>query len=286
MPKAEITIGADPEFFVVNEMDMELVTALDLVEGTKEKPLPLGSLPKEYNFHRDNVMIELGIPPTPDPYTFTDSINTAMMYANSRLQEKSDIGESFAIYRNIASWEFADVELADPRAQEFGCEPDQDAYEGGQERVAPGNVLGNWRTAGGHVHIGSDQGFNCPNFIVALLCDAYIGVGGPNEPAADPEASHMWYRRPGIYRDKPYGIEYRSPCNFWTFNNNQTFRTAARAKAVGAYCANTNATKIRKMIESIDWVYVRNKIMGGENNAELNHKHRNTIRELRAYGGE
>ncbi|NIV37623.1 MAG: hypothetical protein GWN58_51855, partial [Anaerolineae bacterium] len=63
-------------------------------------------------------------------------------------------------------------------------------------------------------------------------------------------------------------IEYRSPCNFWTFNNNQTFRTAARAKAVGAYCANTNATKIRKMIESIDWVYVRNKIMAGDENPE------------------
>lgn len=286
MPKAQITLGADPEFFIVNEMDMEVQVALDLVEGTKEKPIHLHpDLPKEFNFHRDNVMIEVGVPPTSDPYHFTDNINTAINYANAKLMDASDNaeGEMYAIYRNTSVWHFHDEDLADPRAQEFGCEPDQNAYEGGRERVAPGNVLGNARTAGGHIHIGSDQGFNCPNFIVALLCDAYVGALGD---VGVSEEDWAWYRQPGIYRDKPYGIEYRSPSNMWCFNNNKTFRVASRAKAVGAYCAATSANKIRKLVESIDWVYVRNRIIHGETNPEMAHAHQAAIRDLRAYGGE
>lgn len=288
MPKPAISIGADPEFFIVNEVDMEAMIALDIVEGTKEKPLKIHEgLPDGFNYHRDNVMVEIGIPPTKDPYTFVDHINTAYQYTNAILHDAGDIagGESLAIWRNVSHWEFTAGELADPRAQEFGCEPDQDAYEGGVERVAPGNVMGNHRTAGGHIHIGSDQGFNCPNFIVALLCDAYVGAQMENNHIDNGE-DHFWYRRPGIYRDKPYGIEYRSPSNSWVFNNNKSFRVASRAKAVGMYCAATSATKIRKLIENIDWVYVRNRIQKNENHPELRAKHLKTIRDLTALGGE
>jgi hypothetical protein len=286
--KAEITIGADPEFFLCDEFDYEIVTALDLVEGTKEKPLRLDkSLEEGFNYHRDNVMIEVGVPPTSDTHKFTDQIATAIQWANYRVHEKSEENQSLAIYRNASVMQFEDEDLADPRAREFGCEPDNDAYEGGAQRQAPDGIMGNWRTAGGHVHIGTDVGFNCPEFIVALLCDAYIGTNDPNDGVHNGEAPYMHYRKPGLYRTKPYGIEYRTPSNNWTFNNNHAYMMGARAKAVGQYCSTENATKIRTLVENIDWMWVRSRIMGvGKHEPEALAAHRKTIKALRLLGGE
>jgi len=285
--KAEVTIGADPEFFLCDEMDYEIITALDLVEGTKEKPLPLDkSLEPGFNYHRDNVMIEVGIPPTSDVYKFADNIATAIQWANHRVHEASDEDQSLAIYRNASVMQFEEEDLTDPRAREFGCEPDNDAYEGGAQRQAPDGIMGNWRTAGGHVHIGTDKGFNCPEFIVALLCDAYIGINHPNDGVHKGEQPYMHYRRPGLYRTKPYGIEYRTPSNYWTFNNNHAYMMGRRAQAVGKFCSEQNATKIRNMVESIDWMWVRSRIMEGNCDAGSMVAHKKAITTLRHLGGE
>ena len=288
--KAEITIGADPEFFLCDEMDYGIVSALDIVEGTKEKPLPLDkSLDEGFNYHRDNVMIEVGVPPTSDPYKFADQIATAINWANYKVHEQSDEDQSLAIYRNASVLQFEDEDLVDPRAREFGCEPDNDAYEGGAQRQAPDGIMGSWRTAGGHVHIGTDVGFNCPEFIVALLCDAYLGINKTNENDGvhHGEAPYMHYRKPGLYRTKPYGIEYRSPSNNWTFNNNNAYMMGIRAGAVGRYCSTENATKIRTLVEKIDWMWVRSCILGiGKLDPEARALHIQTIKTLRSLGGE
>lgn len=292
MPQVTTTLGADPEFFMIEENSMNLVNAVDFIDGSKEAPIKLhDALAEGYNYHRDNVMLELGIPVCKDPYQFSDAVSTAMSYANDMLQRKSAENDEYVqIYRNVCSVEMEDDDLTDPRAREFGCEPDQDAYEGGVQRVTADDMMGNHRTAGGHIHIGhGGEGFNCPNFIVALLCDAYIGCFASVEytrTRQEAEAPYRWYRRPGLYRDKPYGIEYRSPSNQWTFNNNTIFRTAQRAHAIGTYCQAASATKIRKLIEKIDWLYVRNKILTGASDAGPQSLHATVMRDITRYGGE
>ena len=287
--KAMHTIGADPEFFIVDEMNYDPMVAVGLVDGSKENPLPLhADLHPQFNYHRDNVMLEVGVPPTQDPYVFVENINTAIMYANDKLSRLSQDGQHLAIYRNMSVLQFPDFQLDSPEAREFGCEPDQDAYEGGAQRHAPDDVMGNFRTAGGHVHIGIEGGsWNCPNFIVALLCDAYLGVFDTNlANVGAPQQPHTHYRKPGLYRDKPYGIEYRTPSNEWTFNNNKSYAVGRRALAVSQFCERATANKIRKKVETIDWIWVRSVIETGVRDATLFEAHKKTIKAITKFGGE
>lgn len=259
---AQITLGADPEFFILDERIMEVIPAME-VGGTKEAPIPMDGMADGFNYHRDNVMIEFGIPPQKNPRDLAMAIGAGIDYINNNVCRNLPETEGYgAVYYNADLYHFDDEDLDDPRAQEFGCEPDQDAYEGGQQRVTADNLMGNHRTAGGHVHIGSDVGFNCPNFIVALLCDAYVGYREPTIRKNQGQG-YLWYRKPGIYRDKPYGIEYRTLSNYWTFSGTRIMNVGQRAQTVGRFCAEADAKEIRKAIECVDWLHVRAKMLGG-----------------------
>ena len=62
---SKITLGADPEFFLYDCMHGEFVAALEAnVAGSKNDPVDLG---QGYNYHRDNAMLEIGIPPVERP---------------------------------------------------------------------------------------------------------------------------------------------------------------------------------------------------------------------------
>jgi hypothetical protein len=79
------------------------------------------------------------------------------------------------------------------------------------------------RTAGGHVHVG---GFftNNPHSPVQMgmsaylsrLLDRYLGVYSILWDKDDNRRS--MYGQAGCFRPKPYGMEYRSMSNAWTFN--------------------------------------------------------------------
>lgn len=282
--RATITIGADPEFILLDEMSMELVSAVDLIPGTKEAPVEFAKLGKGYNYHRDNVLLEVGVPPTSDPYQFVDNINNVYGESLRMLETLDPDRPHLTIYRNVDLVEFPNHLLDNRHAQEFGCEPDNDAYEGGAQRAAPAGVMKNYRSAGGHLHIGTDTGFNCPPFIVALLCDAYIGAYEA-VMRRDNGEGYMFYRRPGLYREKEYGIEYRSPGNTWVFNNQHAWRLASKAIAIGRFCSERPAKEIRTLIENIDWLFVRAKIMGQTTTPEQWREHKQTMRSLAKFDG-
>lgn len=284
MPMPKITVGADPEAFLLDTRAYELASAVGIIPGSKGEPETFKHLGKGYNFHRDNVMVEFGVPPTTDPDSFVNKITTVTGAFEEWLGAKDP---RIQLYRNVDLCEFPDELLATREAQEFGCEPDNDAYEGGAQRKAPDGIMGNWRSAGGHIHIGSEEGFNCPEVVVALMCDAYIGVyGAGRNGRKDNGEDFLWYRKPGLYREKEYGIEYRTPSNGWLFSSQQQWHIANRARAVGRYCAKTPTKDIRKMLESVDWLYVRAKMMGQEVTKQQDRDHIETIKPIRAYGGE
>jgi len=97
----------------------------------------------------------------------------------------------------------------DPMIAVFGCDPDLSIYG---EECRPGTIDASkhpFRYFGAHIHIGGLGEFDMQKRIKRLdhtvgLLSTYIGLG---------EQRRLIYGRPGIYREQPWGLEYRTPSN-------------------------------------------------------------------------
>ena len=258
-----ISIGADPEFFLVNyylpEMDdygneiSPFIPCVGLVPGTKEEPHDLGD---GYFCHEDNVTVELGIPPTSNPYNFGESITRGM----ARIKREFFADEETQL-TSTAAHKFKSSQLTSPQARTFGCEPDYDAYTNGKVRTVPSTMVEDrWRYAGGHVHLGGD--FNCPPFVAALFADVYISLyllqlSGFNGVTTEEKQRRKWYGQPGIFRQKPYGIEYRTFSNTWCSSTDKATYMGDAAVRLCSILETRSATKLRGYVRQIDWLAIR-----------------------------
>jgi hypothetical protein len=241
----EPMIGADVEAFLYSNEKTALVPCVGILPGTKEEPFPLPNLGAGYAVQEDNVMVEFNIPPKKTASQFCRAIKTAKRGVIDMLQEKYP-GEYRMIFRSDAK--FLQKELQSPQAKLIGCEPDFNAYEGGQMRRNPPPV-GLYRGAGGHVHLGGD--FQCPDFIAALFADLVIGVAGWTSEMTSKRAE--WYGMPGVYRPKPYGIEYRSPDCMWAEESGSMDNVAHLAIGLSNWLTKKDAREIQTSFRAIDW---------------------------------
>jgi len=65
----------------------------------------------------------------------------------------------------------------------------------------------------------------------------------------------MFYGQPGIYREKPYGLEYRTPSNFWL---HRVFRERHLQQLTDnvlhlARAANESPEELKRVYAEIDW---------------------------------
>lgn len=205
-------LGADPEFFAAKEGVHK--SLIGLLGGTKNKPLPvLESFMKGFAIQEDNVTGEFNIPPAHDVEDWIDYINI-MNAESARRLDKLGLNVSRA-----ASAIFPDDQLEDPRAHVFGCDPDFDAWTL-QLNPPPNLPHPNMRSCGGHIHIGIECNEETKVGIVRgldIVVGSWLGLHDP-----DKEREKI-YGKPGAMRFKPYGLEYRRPSNYWTFQDN-TFR--------------------------------------------------------------
>jgi len=261
MPPSEVLIGADPEFFLysyANEYDHDegeegYIPCVGIVPGTKENPHQLGV--PGFFAHEDNVALEVGIPPVANPLKFADNIaKVKKMVADQFLNDM----HVELVYQSAV--QFRPEQLESQQAQQFGCEPDYDAYTNGKVRTVPTKFGDDQlRFAGGHIHIGGN--FNCPPFVAALFADVFIAM--PNLVRQQPYYSGLqqgrgnWYGKPGIFRPKPYGIEYRTPSNFWCQNHDLSAQIGEQALRLGRYLCDNNATTLRQAVQAIDWLAVQ-----------------------------
>lgn len=244
-----LSIGFDPEFFVAQTGHRTPIPVCGLIGGTKAEPIQMG--PDGFNYHEDNVVAEIGVPPSNDPYIAANILADGISMLDTRLKK--------AGLRRLTKAEHTfPMELLQtiPQAMEFGCDPDYNAYEGGiRPRQNPPD-FGSTRFAGGHIHLGGD--FNCPAFVVALFCDLALAtrgyVGGTNLQR------RSWYGAAGSYRIKDYGIEYRTLDCLWTANEDTRFDTIQRAWAVADWCERASALEIKKAMDSVNWVAIRDYI--------------------------
>lgn len=213
----KITIGCDPEVFVSH--GDTIISGIGIVGGSKNDPRPVecGTL------QEDNVLAEIGITPAATEDEFVTYVTTVLSQLRSHLKQHDDMMD----FKIVSSHEMDDFFLQDARAMQFGCEPDFNAYTGLANPKPEATT--NLRTAGGHIHIGYDI-TEVSQQDVIKVCDVLIGL-----PSVifDGDATRMkLYGKPGAYRPKPYGVEYRTPSNYWLQSENYMrwiFRQAKRA---------------------------------------------------------
>lgn len=196
------TVGADPELFFKNQEG--LFSVVGILGGSKTNPFPIGN---GCAIQEDNVAAEFCIPPANDAREFVASIN----YALKNIQERAEkLGLSLATL--TASGEFKKEQLNNRQARTFGCDPDFNAYTlQANPRPRTDNKL--LRSAGGHVHVGTDKD------IIAVVRTLDLLLGVPSVLLDSDEERRKLYGKAGCYRQKPYGVEYRTLSNFWIWDN-------------------------------------------------------------------
>ena len=200
--KGAITIGADPELFVID--GDEPVPVIGKLGGTKDQPIRVecGAV------QEDNVLAEFNIDPAHTEKEFIHNINTVMGEMQARLPKfELRIASSLHFSQEI-------LMKAGKQAIEFGCNPDLNAWTGGLNK--PPNPYTTLRTAGGHVHVGYDVPDMNNRLEVIKMMDILIGI--PSVILDPDRERRRMYGRAGACRVKDYGVEYRVLSNFWLQN--------------------------------------------------------------------
>lgn len=203
-----ITLGADPEIFL-QDAAKNLISAVGRIGGTKSrpKPLPIGA---GFAVQEDNVAIEYNIPPSQSETDFVKNINKAMKYLLKK------VGEQGLSFNHMSAASFPEEQLRAPAARVFGCDPDFSAWYGGERNPPPSAPDPALRSAGGHVHVGAK--FESKEDVHEFIkrCDLFLAVPSV---LMDPEGQlrRDLYGKPGAFRYKPFGCEYRTLSNFWIF---------------------------------------------------------------------
>lgn len=193
------TIGADPELFVIN-MNQKFISSIGKFGGTKAMPKPIGH---DCHVQEDNVAVEFNIPPSESKETFIASINFALEELHKRA---TSLNLQLSI---VPSARFDSDQLRNPKAKVFGCDPDMNAWTL-MQNISPHCSDKSLRSAGGHVHVGCKE--HLP-FDIARAMDLFLGV--PFIAVDDDDERRKLYGKAGAYRNKEYGMEYRTLSNVW-----------------------------------------------------------------------
>ena len=237
------TIGCDPEIFVENNNN-KFVSAHGLVEGSKSSPKKI--LNGAYQV--DGMALEFNTDPVPAKNAFL-SFNLKIVSVVQQLKQATK-GMTFA-KTCVAEFDENYLDSVPEEAKELGCDPDYNAYTL-EENPRPDAKV-NFRTASGHVHFGwgADIPVNhpdhmeiCANFVKVL--DLTLGL--PSVIIEGPNKRRELYGRAGAFRPKPYGVEYRTPSNFWIFS---------KILRQGVYQAGGEAITLLTRYETAEKVYER-----------------------------
>lgn len=233
-----ISIGADVELFAMDKVGHH-VALCGLIGGTKDKPKQLEHLPDGFTVQEDNVALEFNIPPSFSSKNFTRFIDKMVQETKGIINKLGlDISKNSSATFDLA-------QLMHPNALVFGCEPDYNAWTK-RENKKPISKNKQLRTAGGHIHVGTNS-----NMIdVVKLMDLYLGV--PSivlDTSPGSEERRELYGKMGAMRPKPYGLEYRVLSNFWVFDKNLINWVFKQTRL--ACISNIDPTKYRQQIKKI-----------------------------------
>lgn len=238
----KVTIGCDPEIFL--QKGEEIIPAVNLVPGTKEEPFPVpgGTL------QVDGLALELGTNPTTTFEEFEANLQSVIA------QAKEFLGSEILFSKKVSHTFSEDDLIGVPvEALELGCDPDYNAYTLAKN-PEPMCAEPLFRTAAGHLHFGwvdSDNLIENPwddeehVYRASTLIQHLDMAVGRNFPVTSEElARRKLYGKSGAMRVKPYGVEWRTPSNYWLFSKPHRKSLITRALTVADAVINGKAPPV------------------------------------------
>lgn len=203
-----VALGSDPELFLEDE-NGKVISAIGKIGGTKDKPRPLKELGKGYFVQEDNVLLEYNTPAAKNIDRWQDH-HWQIRHYLEKMVDKLGLNLS-----KKASHSMDPDQMNHPNAFVFGCDPDFDVWtvQWNKKPKADDPLL---RSAGGHVHVAYSDPTPAQSIKLGRILDYYLGA--PLAKADPDKKRRELYGKAGAIRFKPYGLEYRTPSNFWTLD--------------------------------------------------------------------
>lgn len=201
----DVTIGSDPELFVVIEETGEVVTAEPYIKGTKDEPFVFDINNAGFCTSLDNVMAEYTIPSVTSAKEMCSAIFHGVNFINEQLPKGL---KTLAVGSAILDEKY----LQTVAAKTFGCEADFNVWLRSQN-PRPDAKNKQLRTAGGHIHIGYANPTMDLNEKLVKACDIYLGL--ESILLDNDDRRREMYGKAGCFRFPKHGIEYRVLSNFW-----------------------------------------------------------------------
>lgn len=198
-------VGSDVEYFLVDKLSGEIVSAEPFIKGTKENPFRFDPKNQFFATQLDNVMAEGNIPPASTSYMFLKYMTDLRSYINNTIPAR---------YQTLAAPAaiLEDKYLQTETAARFGCDPSLNAWTG--ETVEPKPTGDKLRSAGFHIHVGYESPNSTTNVKLAKALDLFLGVPSV---LLEPQNSRkkVGYGLAGNMRHQPHGVEYRTLSSFF-----------------------------------------------------------------------
>jgi len=221
MKSSNITIGCDPEMFIIDTANNnKVISSIGIIPGEKGNVWRAPDMPEGFGIEIDNILAEFNIPPVTSEDEFVKNINYMKDYISQFVKR---VNPSYDILC-AASQHVTDDQLQTPESRLFGCSVDYNAYT---EKInpKPEGTKTNLRSAGFHIHIGYDN----PNTLVSLNIIKYLDVtlGLPSVLIDTDTKRRSLYGKAGAFRITPYGLEYRVLSSFM-YSNEKLIRFVYR----------------------------------------------------------
>ena len=215
MSSRDLTIGTDPEFFL--KKGDQYVSAIPHIKGSKHEP---EKLPGGGTIQRDNVAVEFATDPAKSRDDFVKKVRGCLRDAIDMIPKDHSIEVS-------PSADFGADQLDHPEAQEFGCDPDYNAWSV-EMNEKPWCGDSGFRSCGAHIHVGglADDGTVIEgleflqdfqgkiNMIKGM--DLFHGVVSTVLDSSEAATKRReLYGKAGAHRPTNYGVEYRVLSNYW-----------------------------------------------------------------------
>lgn len=203
------SLGSDPEFFFVGNKTGN-------VRGSERIIPEAGIKVASSEFVRDGIQVELHPNPSTCRALAAHEIVRCMKGIRDVLQKDGRFNLSFDQVVKVTSYELG---VLSEDSKKFGCAPSFNSHnEGKESEITVNPAKYKYRSAGGHIHIGSGDSYPViRNYdVMAQVLDVILGntcVLLDRHPLT--KERRKVYGRAGEYRKPVYGIEYRVLSNFW-----------------------------------------------------------------------
>lgn len=212
-------LGADPEVFLKNLKGKgTFVSAHEAIPGTKEAPFFV----KGGAVQVDGVAAEFNIDPAKTQLEFVNNIDQVMRTMDFMISKSME--DARIVIEPTAIFDAGYFKALPKKVKRLGCDPDFNAWRGGEVNVKP-HTNQPMRTGAGHIHVGWTE-FEDPHkpshtsdcIQVVKQLDAALFV--PSLCWDKDNQRRQLYGNLGAFRPKSYGVEYRVLSNRWIAHRN------------------------------------------------------------------